>query len=125
MFPIPLTPAALGLYVSNFGSYDATYGSIGGVIVLLMWFYITAAIFLLGGKLNAVLENASAGGKQPGERAEHEGAMVVLVVDVAAAKTPMLSAADTACGSRRDRNRRRHPDRPPLPAMLRTGPRFI
>lgn len=45
-----------GQYVSSFGNYDATYGSIGGVIVLLTWFYISAAIFLLGGKINAVLD---------------------------------------------------------------------
>jgi membrane protein len=62
-----------GLYVSHFGSYDATYGSIGGVIILLTWFYISAAIFLLGGKLNAVLEHLSVHGKEPGQHAEHQG----------------------------------------------------
>jgi membrane protein len=61
-----------GLYVSHFGSYDATYGSIGGVIILLTWFYISAAIFLLGGKLNAVLEHLSVEGKAPGQHAEHQ-----------------------------------------------------
>ncbi len=61
-----------GLYVSHFGSYDATYGSIGGVIVLLTWLYITAAIFLLGGRINAVLEHASVEGKAPGEHVEGE-----------------------------------------------------
>lgn len=53
-----------GLYVSHFGDYDATYGSIGGVIILLTWFYISAAIFLLGGKINAVLVQASREGRQ-------------------------------------------------------------
>jgi membrane protein len=43
-------------YVANFGSYDDTYGAIGGVIVLLVWFYLTAFMLLLGGELNAVLE---------------------------------------------------------------------
>lgn len=61
-----------GLYVAHFGSYDATYGSIGGVIVLLTWFYLSAAIFLLGGRINAVIEHASPGGKDPGEHAEGE-----------------------------------------------------
>jgi len=53
-----------GVYVSHFGDYSATYGSIGGVIVLLTWFYISAAIFLLGGKVNAVLAQASSEGRQ-------------------------------------------------------------
>jgi membrane protein len=53
-----------GQYVSHFGSYDATYGSIGGAIILLTWFYISAAIFLLGGKINAVIEQASKEGRQ-------------------------------------------------------------
>ena len=65
---------AFGLYVSNFGHYNATYGSIGGLIILLTWFYISAAIFLLGGKLNAVLEHASRHGKQPGQHEENEPA---------------------------------------------------
>lgn len=62
-----------GFYVSHFGSYDATYGSIGGVIVLLTWLYISAAIFLLGGKINAVVEHASPEGKSRGEHREGEG----------------------------------------------------
>jgi membrane protein len=43
-------------YVSNFGSYDATYGSLGAVIVVLMWFYISAFVVMLGAELNAELE---------------------------------------------------------------------
>lgn len=56
-----------GLYVAHFGSYNATYGSIGSVIVLLTWMYISGFIFLLGGQINAVLEHASKEGKSPGE----------------------------------------------------------
>lgn len=63
-----------GLYVAHFGSYDATYGSIGGVIILLTWFYLSAAIFLLGGRINAVIEHASSEGKAPGEHVEGEKA---------------------------------------------------
>ncbi|WP_137742958.1 YihY/virulence factor BrkB family protein [Robertmurraya siralis] len=41
-------------YVSNFGNYSATYGSIGAVIVLLIWFYLTGVIIILGGEVNAL-----------------------------------------------------------------------
>ena len=44
-------------YVRNFGSYNETYGSIGAVIILLMWFYITAFTILLGAELNAEMEH--------------------------------------------------------------------
>ena len=42
-------------YVSNFGQYNKTYGTIGGVIVLLTWMYWTMVAFLIGGELNAEL----------------------------------------------------------------------
>lgn len=41
-------------YVSNFGNYSAMYGSIGAVIVLLIWFYLSGVIILLGGEINAL-----------------------------------------------------------------------
>lgn len=47
-------------YVSNFGNYDATYGALGGVIVLLLWLYITSFIVLLGAELNAEMEHQTA-----------------------------------------------------------------
>lgn len=47
-------------YVKNFGSYNETYGSIGAVIILLMWFYITAFTVLLGAELNAEMEHQTA-----------------------------------------------------------------
>jgi len=55
-------------YVSHFGSYNVTYGSIGGVIVLLTWLFITGFILLVGGEINAIIEQAAAGGKQAGAR---------------------------------------------------------
>ena len=57
-----------GLYVQNFGNYDATYGSIGAVIVLLLYFYISAAVLLFGAEMNAVIEHASADGKDQGDK---------------------------------------------------------
>ena len=43
-------------YLTNFGSYNRIYGSIGAVIALLMWFYLSAYVVMLGAALNAVLE---------------------------------------------------------------------
>ncbi len=44
------------MYVSMVGSYDKTYGSLGGVIILLLWFYLTAYVILAGARLNAEIE---------------------------------------------------------------------
>lgn len=64
------TTWVFGQYVAYFGSYDVAYGSIGGVIILMTWFYISGFIFLLGGEVNAILEHASPTGKKAGARAE-------------------------------------------------------
>ncbi len=48
------------LYLHFFNTYSATYGALGAVIVLLLWLYLTGAAILLGGEVNAVLENAAA-----------------------------------------------------------------
>ena len=58
------------LYLENFGNYDVTYGSLGGAIAALFFFYITALIFMAGAELNAVLINRrraveAAGGAAP------------------------------------------------------------
>jgi membrane protein len=47
---------ALNLYVNNFGSYNKTYGTLAGVVVLLLWLYLTSYIFLLGAEINAEAE---------------------------------------------------------------------
>ncbi|HEX3696128.1 MAG TPA: YihY/virulence factor BrkB family protein [Polyangia bacterium] len=65
---------AFGEYVAHFANYSVTYGSIGGMIILLTWFYIAGFLFLIGGELNAILEHASVSGKSPGARAEGDAA---------------------------------------------------
>lgn len=59
-------------YINNFGSYDKTYGSIGAVIVLLLWLYLSGLIILAGAVINSVIEHSSEGGKEPGEKVEGE-----------------------------------------------------
>lgn len=56
------------LYVSHFGSYDATYGSLGGVIVTLLWMWISSVVLLLGAEINAVIEHKSPEGKRAGAK---------------------------------------------------------
>lgn len=43
-------------YISNFANYSSTYGSIGGIIVLMLWLYISGIILLVGGQINAVMQ---------------------------------------------------------------------
>jgi membrane protein len=55
-------------YLANFADYNATYGSLGGVIVLMLWFYISGLSILVGAEMNAEIEHASPYGKDPGEK---------------------------------------------------------
>jgi len=66
------------IYVGNFGSYDQTYGFVGGIMVLLLWLYLTALSILFGGEVAATLEQRwdddwEVGQAPPGEvpRGEH------------------------------------------------------
>ncbi len=68
-----LASLAFSYYVNHFGNYNATYGSIGAVIVLLTWMYLTGFFLLVGGEINAEIENAAPHGKDKGEKAMPEG----------------------------------------------------
>ena len=60
-----LASAAFALYVANFGSYDKTYGTLGGLIALLIWLWISNLAILFGHQLNSRLEQEAVGGRGP------------------------------------------------------------
>ena len=65
------------VYLHFFNSYSATYGSLGAVIVLMLWLYLTGAAVLIGGEVNSEIENAAAKqgepeAKEKGEKAPNE-----------------------------------------------------
>jgi membrane protein len=51
-----LASAAFAFYVSNFGNYNKTYGSLAAVIIFFIWLWITNVVILLGAELNAEIE---------------------------------------------------------------------
>lgn len=63
--------ASLGfrLYLNYFNSYAATYGSLGAIIILMLWLYITALAIIIGGAINAILDEFSEGKFTKEERA--------------------------------------------------------
>jgi membrane protein len=65
-----IASAAFAFYVSNFGSYNKTYGTLGGVIVFLVWLWLSNVMILLGAQFNAELERGRAieAGLQPQDR---------------------------------------------------------
>ena len=79
--------ASLGfrLYLRYFNTYNAVYGSMGAVIILMLWFYLTGAAILVGGEVNSEIEKAAAaagekdaklpGEKSPGEKAAGGGSV--------------------------------------------------
>lgn len=70
---LALASVVFRIYVSRFAHYSATYGSLGAVIILLLWLYIAGWALLLGSEINALLEHYHPGGKQKGEKREPEG----------------------------------------------------
>ena len=60
---------AFGFYISNFGNYSKTYGSIAGIIILLIWLYLTSFIIIIGAEINAIIHQRHViNGQTPEER---------------------------------------------------------
>lgn len=59
---------AFSRYVANFGSYDKTYGALGGVMVLFLWMWISTLVLLAGAEVNAFIEHRSPEGKRQGAK---------------------------------------------------------
>ena len=59
-------------YAGNFGSYNETYGSLAGVIILMLYIYYSAVIMLIGAEMNQVIEWHIPGGKDEGEKVPEE-----------------------------------------------------
>jgi membrane protein len=66
--------ASLGfrLYVVSFADYQASYGALGGVVVLMLWMYLTGLAIVIGAEMNAEIEHVSPWGKDPGEKVPGE-----------------------------------------------------
>ena len=67
-----LISLAFRFYVVHFGQFNKTYGTIGAAIVVLLWFYLSALVLLVGAELNSEIEHASPYGKAEGEKVPGE-----------------------------------------------------
>lgn len=55
-------------YIESFGNYAATYGSLGAVVILMLWLYVAGLVLLLGSEINVAFERQMAGARQGGNR---------------------------------------------------------
>ena len=94
--------ASLGfkIYLANFADYNATYGSLGGVIVLMLWFYISALAVLVGAEMNAEIEHASPHGKNPGEKVPGQRKKIGAAAARAYAAAPPAGSVNAAVAVR-------------------------
>jgi membrane protein len=109
---------AFRFYVMNFTSYEASYGAIGGVIVLMLWFYMSGLAIIVGAEMNAEIEHASPWAKDPGEKVPGEKKKIGLAASRAfrnrsEAARPAAPAPPAP---------KPQPVRPALPSPVITGP---
>lgn len=60
-----LVSLAFKLYIAHFTDYEGSYGTVGAVIVVMLWFYLASLALLAGAELNAVIDHARAGQRAP------------------------------------------------------------
>jgi len=56
------------MYVTHAGNFGVMYGSLGALVILMFWFYLSAVSILIGGEMNAILEDSAAKRKVPGAK---------------------------------------------------------
>jgi membrane protein len=86
-----LASLGLRLYVHIFGNYSVTYGSLGAVIILLTWFYLSGLMLLLGAEINSEIEAAAAAKRL---LAEDRPSLSAVVVSAAPAMSPSPATSD-------------------------------
>jgi membrane protein len=64
------------LYVRHFSDFGLLYGSLGTLVILMFWFYLSGAAILVGGEINAILEGVASETKPPGARTKPSPALV-------------------------------------------------
>ena len=100
------------LYVANFTDYEGSYGTVGGVIVVLLWFYVSGIAILTGAELNAEIEHASPYGKAPGQK-NAQGKLLIGARAARAFRKQHLSGEAA--------NEKPGPSSPPPPPKLALG----
>jgi membrane protein len=105
---------AFRFYAVNFGNYEASYGALGGVILLLLWFYLSGLVIVIGAEMNAEIEHASPWGKAPGEKVPGQRKKI----GAAAARAYVQ-------GTSRVRSPDRQRSAPITPALVDDGPSLL
>lgn len=63
-----VTSLLFRVYIQNFGNYEAMYGSLGAIVVLMLWLYAAGLVLLLGSEINVIYEKHVPGGKDRGDK---------------------------------------------------------
>ncbi|MEL6769037.1 MAG: YihY/virulence factor BrkB family protein [Pseudomonadota bacterium] len=93
--------AGFSYYVRNFANYNGTYGSLGAMVGLLMWFYLSAFIILLGGEINAQIEFRCLGEPGSRERQKRSPSSLARLADRARMRAAATAGAALAAAQER------------------------